>query len=284
MKPIDKFNDDILTPEELRLLEYVIEVADKFNPDVNFDNPDADQDDEDSYLFPSQAPYTFIRRYNSNSLHSKFEYQRYISNKGIQLFLKEQEVDIQKFWYLLLFVYDYVYGACTSGLGAYRSIYDELTDIAETVNTFGTKGMEIEIRVHKKKVLQINNPRAISYLAKICKEDVENTDRNSNKYSDSIKCCSAIDFENKINKNASIKICLLGNMFQYFFSVNPQFNFRKKRGEQSLSKLLLISRLVYFTGLTPNKVYNTEEGADTLKGLLSKYKGETSKTTNSIYL
>ena len=49
----------------------------------------------------------FIRRYNQNKLYGNFTYEDYIANEDIQNTLKGLGVDIDKFWFLLLFIFDY---------------------------------------------------------------------------------------------------------------------------------------------------------------------------------
>ena len=75
-------------------------------------------------------------------------------------------------------------------------------------------------------------------------------------------------------------------MFQDFFnlpSYKKQFNRRRKKGEQglSLSKIFLVSKLIYFTKLSTNtKFYESDEN---LRGYISLHKGRIINSVNSIY-
>ena len=75
-------------------------------------------------------------------------------------------------------------------------------------------------------------------------------------------------------------------MFQDFFNLSPykkQFNHRRKKREQSLSlsKIFLVSKLIYFTRLSINtKFYKSDEN---LRGYISLHKGRIINTVNNIY-
>ena len=61
---------------------------------------------------------------------------------------------------------------------------------------------------------------------------------------------------------------------------NKQFNVRQKKGSTiSLSKTLLISRLIYFTKLSKHSKFSDDE--DVLKGYIKQYKDKRIDTANS---
>lgn len=72
----------------------------------------------------------------------------------------------------------------------------------------------------------------------------------------------------------SVQIWLFYKMFNDFFNLEPynkQFNVRQKKGSTiSLSKTLLISRLIYFTKLSKHSKFSDDE--DVLKGYIKQYK------------
>ena len=75
-------------------------------------------------------------------------------------------------------------------------------------------------------------------------------------------------------------------MFQDFFNLPPykkQFNRRRKKGEQglSLSKIFLVSKLIYFTRLSTNTKF--DESDENLRGYISLHKGRIINSVNSIY-
>ena len=102
IKPIDKFTLDKYVKEEDDLLEYVKQVAMEFCPDVY----------EGTYILETQALDIFKNRYNQKFITHKFSYADYKKEDSIQKALQGIGIDINKFWYLVLFVFDYSNGSC----------------------------------------------------------------------------------------------------------------------------------------------------------------------------
>lgn len=69
--PLDKFQIDGYNQEDESLLEYVVNVANVFAPDIVIDNGVP-------YKCDSQAPLIFRRRYNNDRLNVYFSYKDYI--------------------------------------------------------------------------------------------------------------------------------------------------------------------------------------------------------------
>ena len=94
-------------------LEYMEAIAVKYVPDVDIDPATGER-----YVCGTTALPLFIRRYNQNKLYGNFTYGDYIANEDIQNTLKGLGVDIDKFWFLLLFIFDYTCGTCLDGMKA----------------------------------------------------------------------------------------------------------------------------------------------------------------------
>ena len=116
IKPIDKFTLDKYVKEEDDLLEYVKQVAMEFCPDVY----------EGTYILETQALDIFKNRYNQKFITNKFSYADYKKEDSIQKALQGIGIDINKFWYLVLFVFDYSNGSCLEGMKLYDSPKEEL--------------------------------------------------------------------------------------------------------------------------------------------------------------
>ena len=233
MRPIEKL-EETYYPKGIELLEYMEEVAVLYVPDYDIDHETGEQ-----YIYGTTALPLFIRRYNQNKLYSNFTYEDYIANEDIQNTLKGLGVNINKFWFLLLFIFDYTCGTCLDGMKATGIGVEQLTKFAKAIadnhkeiNQFGVsfkKPITISVKVEGKHQIVIDNANAIGYLA-----------------------------------------------------TNKQFNVRQKKGSTiSLSKTLLISRLIYFTKLSTNKNFSEDEF--TLKGYIKQYKDKRIDTANSIY-
>lgn len=279
--PIDKFTEDYYIETEYQLLNYMEQVALKFNPDMAYD------DEGNMYSYGTQALERFKRRYNRGKISINFNYEDYLHNNNIQATLQELGVDIEKFWYLLLFVMDYTSGYCWDAIEVKESPKEQLnkftsliTDNCSDINhisgaTFNTP-VTITINVKGKQSYTIDNPNAIAYLGMLCANGINGIEENSIL---SLEHSNLID---KITTSDSMRICLFANMLLYFFETNKQFNKRQKKGSTiSLSKNLLISRLAYFTKLTTNKNYLEDD--DNLKKVIKDYSNKELSTINNYY-
>lgn len=281
MIPIAKFTEDTYIEFEYQLLEYMEQVALKFNPDMGFD--------ADGNMCPcgTLALERFKRRYNTGRININFKYENYLHNKEIQTTLQELGVDVEKFWYLLLFVMDYTEGSCWNATEIKVSPKEQLQEfvnlIAENCSdynnisgaTFSTP-ITITINAKSKQTLTIDHPDTIAYLGLLCAKGISNIEN------DSILSFRHSDFKDTITESDSMRICLFANMLLHFFEENKQFNRRQKKGSTvSLSKNLLISRLAYFAKLTTNKSYMEDD--DNLKKIIKQYDDKELSTMNNIY-
>lgn len=279
--PINKFTEDCYVETEYLLLNYMEQIALKFNPDMAYDN------EGNMYPYGTQALERFKRRYNRGKININFKYEDYLHNEEVQGTLKELGVDIDKFWYLLLFVMDYTAGYCKEALEIKDSPKEQLeklvkliTDNCSDINhisgaTFNTP-ITITINIKGKQTYTIDNPNAIAYLGMLCANGINGIEENSIL---SLKHSNLID---KITTSDSMRICLFAKMFLYFFDINKQFNKRRKKGGIiSLSKNLLISKLAYFAQLTYNKNYLNDD--DNIKKIIKDYSNKELSTINNYY-
>ena len=276
--PIDQFHPDNYSAAEDRLLEYMRAVADKFNPDFIFET------DGNAVPVDSQAPFIFMRRYNRRQLYGQFSYEEYMkrsttNEETIQDIIHALGIDSEKFWYLLLFAYDYVVG-CTRNAAALKlSPIEEMGEFIAYVEANEQtcdplngvrhrKPMALTLGKEGQHKLVITNPVTISLIAAICKEALPSLPVNS--LLDSAK----IDGEN-VSKSMSIRIWLFAELFRYFFECYPRFKNRRRSGDAvTKSTLMLISKLVYFVGLSDN---------ENLKAILKHYRNYQLNTLNNIY-
>lgn len=283
--PIDKFHIDCYDAEEESLLEYMIVVAYKFNPDFVF------EPDGTPIAVDSQAPAIFKRRYNNGRLNVNFSYEDYVNgekdnNESAINIIRALDIDPEKFWYLLLFVYDYVMGSTQNSIALKGSPIEEIEQFVEYVESNelsfdSLKGIEhskpmvltiSKVGAHK---LQITNPNTISLIASICKEALPTLPANS------LFDRMEID-KDDASKSMSIRIWLFAEMFRYFFEQYPQFSNKRKTGYTTTkSTLKLISKLIYFTKITDNEGYNCDD--DNLKAIIKQYRHYKIDTINCIY-
>lgn len=278
--PIDKFTEDIYIEFEYQLLDYVEQVALEFNPDMGFD--------EDGNMQPCDtlAIERFKRRYNRKFIKIKFKYEDYLHNGEVQDTLKELGVDIDKFWYLLLFVMDYTAGYCKEALEIKDSPKEQLEKLVKLIAdncsdynnisgaTFNTP-ITITINAKGKQTLTIDDPNTIAHIGLLCAKGYSEIESNSFLSFGSFN-------DGTLTAANSMRICLFAKMFLYFFDINKQFNKRRKKGGIiSLSKNLLISKLAYFAQLTYNKNYLNDD--DNIKKAIKEYGDKKLSIINSYY-
>ena len=265
-------------------LEYMEAIAVKYVPDVDIDPATGER-----YVCGTTALPLFIRRYNQNKLYGNFTYGDYIANEDIQNTLKGLGVDIDKFWFLLLFIFDYTCGTCLDGMKATGIGIEQLIKFAKAIadnhkeiNQFGVsfkKPITISVKVEGKHQIVIDNTNAIGYLATTIINNLKEIEEHPWMQSQQVSITTNAE------EKESVQIWLFYKMFNDFFNLSPYnklFNVRQKKGSTiSLSKTLLISRLIYFTKLSTNKNFSEDEF--TLKGYIKQYKDKRIDTVNSIY-
>jgi len=230
------------------------------------------------HMYDDTIQGTFVNRYNDRLLKNSFDYDDYLADKEIQNLIHELDFDVVKYWYLILFIYDYSLSICVNGKKKIDSPYNQLTDLANIIGNniesfdwcFGTKlkkdiKLTIEVQGKKKKLI-IDDPDAIRYLnyslIKTAREEMI-----KDKY---------VMINRKI---VNVSTSLPNSTIIYYFAYTLLRFMRGLRDvwgtempvKHTKKELELVSRLVYFTKLSKNKNFCDIE-SDTLKGYLSRRK------------
>lgn len=310
MNPIDKFTEHPHSqktqesPEEERrsicnrmaeedeLLEYIEQVGCQYCPDVDWD-----EETNDYYTTGTTALYWFKRRYNAGVLNASFKYEDYINNKDIQGTLQALNIDIEKFWYLLLFVSDYIVGSCLEGYKCHDTPRQMIQDLIKAIDAnmnydesagfHFTHKLTLTLSIEgKRSPIVVENPIALAYLSCLCSTEPEEIKKNDI-YLDSGGIISkTTDAESDI-----VMITLFTRMLRYFLiDVLPKSDAKVTAYTTvSLNKMLLISRLVYFTKLSTNPKFTGYDKVkdkpclNYLKDYIKDYKDYEIKRTNTIY-
>ena len=279
---MEKLKEDYISIDTR--LEYMEAIATKYAPDVDIDPSTGER-----YICGTTALPIFVRRYNQNELYGNFTYEDYIANRDIQNTLKGLGVDIDKFWFLFLFIFDYTCGTCLDGMKATGIGIEQLTkftkaiaDNHKEINQFGVsfkKPITVSVKIEGKHQIVIDNANAIGYLATTIANNLKEMEEHPWMQS------QQVSINTHAEEKESVQIWLFYKIFNDFFNLSPYnklFNVRQKKGSTiSLSKTLLISRLIYFTKLSTNKNFSEDEF--TLKGYIKQYKDKRIDTVNSIY-
>lgn len=280
--PIERFNTESFVKEEEELLEYVYAVADKFAPDIVISS------DGKAYEVDSQAPFLFKRRYNNGILNARLSYADFMrqdraDNENAIDIIRALGIDSEKFWYLLMFVADYVEGSTVDALKCHPSPKKEIEQLIDFVelnekewsNISGMRyrqPMKLTLQIKGRRLI-IDNPNTISAIAEMCKQAVPSIGYDS---------FLSLGTTEIADKPDSIRIWLFAKMIRCFFELYPQFQAKRKIGNATTkSTLRLISKLVYLAKLTDNEDYFIDD--ENLKGILKQYRNYKIDTINVIY-
>lgn len=277
--------------EEDKLLEYIEQVGCEYSPDVDWDD-----EAKDYCRIGTTALYWFRLRYNAGVLNASFKYDDYIENKDIQGTLQALNVDTEKFWYLLLFISDYIVGCCLEGhkpgdtpremIKNLIKAIDDNTNYDKSTKFHFTNKLTLTLNIEGKcSPLVIQNPNALAYLSYLCSLEPE----EAKKHNMSLDCGTVP--KNTDAESDTVMILLFTRMLRYFLiDVLPKSETKLTTNTTvSLNKMLLISRLVYFTKLSTNSKFT---GYDTkkdkpclnyLKDYIKDYKDYEIKRVNDIY-
>jgi len=265
-----KIEDDSLAYIEVIALGHCLDVEEDNDGNVCGVNPS------------DRSIYTFKSRYEDDKLKSKFTYSTYSKNTDIQATLLGLALDPVKFWFLLLYIYDYCNDIFVDSIKLKDSAKDQINNFLNAIEA-NAKAIEngsfvfeepikITLEIGKKKIT-IDNATAISHLAVLGAKDLDNMNTDSRLNSHTIT---------KSDEQNHTKFCYFAEVLKSFLNLDFIPNKRSKDSTISYSKTLLISRLIYFTGLyTDDKLLNSD---DTLKGYMNLYKDHKVKNIHNIYL
>ena len=280
--PVEKFQTEVYDEGEANILEYMIKVADVFAPDIAFDSNGT------PHKVDSQAPLTFKRRYNNGMLNVYFNYEEYLGKKSndnekVIDIIRALGIDPVKFWYLLLFISDYVSGSTLNTMVCEPTPKQEIEGMINFIeqnegSVSAIKGVipkqEMEMTLHiKGRTLKIHNPNTLSAIAFFCREALPSINDGSILDSVKVRISDLPDYK---------RIGLFADMLRCFFDLYPQFTAKRKRGNNTTkSTLRLISKLAYLTKLTTNADYDSDD--ENLKGIIKLYRKQKTDTINTIY-
>lgn len=307
IKPIDKFTLDKYVKEEDDLLEYVEMLGCKCHPDYDFirvkkeiedkaetnetevateqqaaeeaaeaEAEEEEEEEETKYVFMgTTVTQEFKKRYNAKVLNAHYTFEKYIQYEDIQNTLEALDIDREKFWYLLLFVSDYIYGSCLEGIKVKetsRVLVEKLMQqLGKNIGNSGCilsfiKPMTLTLKLQEKhRSIEIDDPISLAYIYLVYEAG---KDYFSNDKPTRFDTQQGIDRKGKDTEPNTVLVAMFYKLLDSFFKLLPKTNTSKSAkaySTVSLNKTLLISRLVYLTNLSTDKRYT---GVDEKKGKL----------------
>ena len=291
IKPIDKFTLDKYVKEEDDLLEYVEMLGCKCHPDYDFirvkkeiedrtetnetevateqqateQQAAAEEEEETKYVFMgTTVTQEFKKRYNAKVLNAHYTFEKYIQYKDIQNTLEALNIDREKFWYLLLFVSDYIYGSCLEGIKVKetsRVLVEKLMQqLGKNIGNSGwilsfIKPMTLTLKLQEKhRSIEIDDPISLAYIYLVYEAGKDYFSNDKPTRFDT----QEIDRKGKDTEPNTVLVAMFYHLLKSFFKLLPKTNTSKPAkvySTVSLNKTLLISRLVYLTRLSTDKRY-----------------------------
>ncbi len=275
------------------LLEYVWKVANRFLPSFDGEN-----------FGESSSIGVFCQRYfDESSTFSRLDIERYIENEELQETLEAFNLDASKFWYLILFVYDYTESICTDASSIEQSLLKEANtfndklatatslSLANGRKTYFTDREDILklIRISFGHFIQtyfkIMNDENLSWSEK--KEQLENI--GMDKQMQAVFDADIVNRQKEVMLKPIHKIRKVVEMFRYFLEdkTADKTAFTEQITKVSTDKMILISRVVYTMGYGReeyNKEYDDRGNKNRiLSNTLRSYDGKDPINTRSRY-
>lgn len=223
----------------------------------------------DGYDGYGQWTMPFRYRYWTGKIRLPFTKEEYYNNDDIIATVRGLGLDTEKFWFVLVFIYDYVESSFdeTAEILQPASLLKAIKDLGETLEEdFSDQEIEITMKRGKKSVeiLPVVKRAILQWLQETYERDCK--DKRFLIYGAD---CVRVDHA---EINSSYRICRAVTMYRDLLS-NLLGNKRPKQPDKevSLNRLLLISRICYFYKFTKNR--NFLYGDDSIKGIIKSCKG-----------
>lgn len=266
------------------LYNYVHRVADEIMPEFYM------EEDGEYYQMPSNAPDVFRKRLARGKVNLPFTYQQFIHNEEIVATLEGYELDIETFWYAVMFIYDITQEKCINTLTFGDSIKVQAEHLRDALSGVGSFTLTSE---HHKN-LKIDDLALIRDLHRYLDELLSRCGEGLNHHSIHLTAAFSDLY------SSSVQLWFAASRFLALFeslhlpdkrSKNVTWQYREIEGESiatrgemktvSLSKKLLVSRLVYFMRYTRNDTFLYSDNS--LKGILKQYKDYKLKSFSKDY-
>lgn len=271
------------------LLEYVWEVALEFDEAPSTFN---------EHTYDSYAPCTFANRYAESKLTDEERYARhkemynsnqsfeeytkdkyykldtsfkdkFLNNKDLQNTIEAFGLDVSKFWYLLLFVYDYIEDFSTNAPTPNRGTIDEFNvfniKLEEATGILLNKNGRKSYETDREDIMKLVK-KALDYYVNHCNDIwndktiplTERLEQLSKLGFENIACPTIpIDKENKRTLDISYKKWYFAKMFLFFLENRKAKTLPHVKEKVSKDKMMFVSRLIYTVGYH-GKEYNEE--------------------------
>lgn len=293
--------DKLIMWDDVELLDYIGKIENKYIPyydDFEYcDNytiihsvseSELEQLSEEERRLLETQPFSgteckkiFAKRYSDNLINRKNIYNTYY--KELKPLVEKLELDVDKFWFLSLFILDFCESIFYQGESFKSTPLEQLYQLSHTIEQCKDEPMTLKFKCGKKSV-ELDSPKAIRFIAYLI--DIFNKEAN-NEYLEMDKredtemmnyrlrsfLLNQREWKEEVDIiSDSPIIAYFANMFLDFFDTQEQIlSIRKKGVKHTKTEMELVSRLIYLMGLSNNKNWNDIE-CEYLKSFLKQYK------------
>ena len=239
----------------------------------------------------TQCKKIFSKRYNDNLINKKNAYDTY--RKELGHLVEKLELDVDKFWFLTLFIFDYCESMFYQGQTYKPTPLEQLFQLSNTIKQCSREeSMTLKFKCGKKKA-ELDSQLAITVLSSLIEDFNEQLDQECSSEDENISK-RAYQLRALLNKREvkeasdvpkdSPIIVYFANMLLSFFDTQSQIcSQRRTDVKHTMREMELVSKLVYLTGLSTNKDWNDIEN-EYLKAFLKQYKDyKYPNNTSSVY-
>lgn len=206
----------------------------------------------------------FTARYNDNLIKRKNIYSIY--KKELGCLVEKLELNIDKFWFLTLFILDYCESIYYQGTTYKATPLEQLSQLAEKILDCEEDDVKLTLKSGKIK-LELDSPLALAALSMFIKNSIKELNHQQIKHLSQRESKEETD----VISDSPI-IVYFANMFLSFFDTQEQiYSKRKENVKHTKTEMELVSKIVYLVGLSNNKNWNDIE-CEYLKSFLKQYK------------
>ena len=217
--------------------------------------------------------------------------EKFLSNENLQNTIEAYKLDVSKFWYLLLFVYDFIEDIGTNAPIMGKSVLEDfatfLTKLCDASSITLKQGNRKSYYTEREDLINIIQIAVHHFSESYAKIINSNKDREAKieqlkeiglkSFIDN-SLLSKMDFKEKFSLDISYKKWIFTDMFLFFIESRKATTLPNKKVKVSKDKMMLISRLIYtvgYDGKRYNEEYDSEGNKNRmLSNLLRRYKNE----------
>lgn len=211
----------------------------------------------------------FYNRLQHGTIKPPFTWEAFCDNEEIIATLEGYGLDVEKFWLVLLFIYDLTCDFGINAADASKTDYDVLVEINDYLKGHPRAVLYLseDKELRKSERYETNSPLILQELRYFVMRELA-------KYEEppQLKIWSNGTLQDNYTESlgAAQQQVLMYKLYKVLFDVLGLPDLRAKKGETvSYSKMLLISRIIYFCRLTTNESFTVDSSS--LKGVLKQY-------------